>query len=83
MKANISLDDELMGRIDEYAAANFMTRSGFISFACNQYLNELAVSKALSDMALSMRKIADSGKVDAQTMQELKQFEKIVEMISA
>ena len=36
MKVNISLDDELMKRLDDYADRNYMSRSGLISLACTQ-----------------------------------------------
>ena len=40
MKVQVSLDEKLVERIDSYAAENYMSRSGFISFATSQYLNQ-------------------------------------------
>lgn len=45
MKVTISIDDALMERIDNYADENFMSRSGFITFACNEYLKQQEVFK--------------------------------------
>lgn len=77
MKVNVSLDDELMVRIDNYADNNYMSRSGFISLACTQYLNSMEVMMLVKDMALAMRKIADSGTVDDATIKKLEDFERI------
>lgn len=40
MKVQVSLDEKLVERIDNYAFANYMSRSGLISFATTQYLNQ-------------------------------------------
>lgn len=77
MKINISLDDDLVQRIDSFADSNYMSRSGFISFACTQYLNSAEVIVMVKDMSLAMRKIADSGKIDSETMEQLKDFERL------
>lgn len=81
MKVNIALDDELMKRIDDYADKNYMSRSGFISFATTQFLNSHEIMLAISDMAISMRKIADTGKVDHETIEQLEDFERVAKMI--
>lgn len=81
MKINISLDDELVKRIEEYADRNYMSRSGCISFACTQFLNQADAVRAVKDLSVTMRKIADAGKVDNQTLEELEDFERIANML--
>ena len=82
MKVTISLDDELMSRIDCYADEMFMKRTGVISLACVQYLNAYEGIKAIKDMALAMRKIADKGEVDEETRQQLEDFERAAKMLA-
>lgn len=82
MKVQISLDDELMKRVDEYADQNYMSRSGLISLATTQYLNAADVTKAIKDMSLCMRKIADTGKVDHETMEQLEDFERLCKILA-
>jgi metal-responsive CopG/Arc/MetJ family transcriptional regulator len=77
MKVNITLNDELVSRIDCYADDNYMSRSGLVSLACTQFINQADVTKAIKDMALSMRKIADTGIVDAETKEKLEDFERL------
>jgi metal-responsive CopG/Arc/MetJ family transcriptional regulator len=81
MKVGIALDDELMKRIDAYADENYMSRSGLISLACTQFLNAADVTKAIKDMALAMRKIADTGNIDNETMKQLEDFERLSKIL--
>lgn len=83
MKVNITLDDELLTRVDTYADRNYMSRSGLLSLAVTQYLNSNEMVLAISDMALSMRKIADAGKVDHETIEQLEDFERLAKMLVA
>lgn len=81
MKVQITLDDALMKRVDAYADENYMSRSGLLSLAATQYLNAVDVTKAIKDMAVSMRKIADNGTVDHETMEQLEDFERLSKML--
>lgn len=82
MKVQVSLDEKLVERIDNYADANYMSRSGLISFATSQYLNQTDVMLMVKDMALTMRKIAEKGTVDHDTMEQLEDFERLCKMIT-
>ena len=77
MKVTITLDDELMERIDAYADANYMSRSGLISLSCTQMLNAADVTKAVLEMSLAIKKIADKGEVDEETRTQLEDFERL------
>ena len=83
MKINISLDDELVKRIETYADNNYMSRSGFISLACTQYLAQADVVTAIKTLTLAMQKIADTGTVDKETMQQLEDFERLSKLLVA
>jgi metal-responsive CopG/Arc/MetJ family transcriptional regulator len=81
MKVQITLDDALMERVDAYADENYMSRSGLLSLAVTQYLNAAEVTKAIKEMAVCMRKIADNGTVDHETMKQLEDFERLSKML--
>lgn len=81
MKIGITLDDNLVDRMDEYANANYMSRSGLISLSVSQFLNAAEVTKSISDIALCMRKIADTGTIDEETRRELEDFERLSKML--
>ena len=81
MKINISLDDELVQRIENYADANYMSRSGFISLACTQYLASADVITAVKSLSLACRKIADTGEVDEETQKKLDDYERLANLL--
>lgn len=81
MKINISLDEELVKRIESYSDANYMSRSGFISLACTQYLAQADVVTAIKTLTLALQKIADNGTVDHDTMEQLEDFKRIADLL--
>ena len=80
MKVQISLDDKLMKRADTYADLNYLSRSGLISLALTNYLNTNDVVQAIQNMSLAMKKIADTGNIDGEIMQQLEDFERMSKM---
>lgn len=80
-KINISINDELLKRVDDYASKTYISRSGLIAFACNQYLNSHELILALKSISLSMKKIADNGTVDEESLNEIRDFERLVGML--
>lgn len=81
MKVNITVDDALMERIDNYAKKNYLSRSGLMALACNEYINTREIMMLVKDMSLAMRKIADTGNIDAKTFEQLKEFERLAKFI--
>lgn len=81
-KVQISIDDKLLERIDNYADSNYTSRSGLISFGMAEYLNSREVVGLVKDMSLAVRKIADNGVVDDETMEQLEDFERICKMLT-
>lgn len=83
VKVNVTLDANLLARADEFADDNYLTRSGLLSLALTQYLNQNSVTKALTDLAVSMRRIADNNNnISDEDMRTLKEFEQIANLIA-
>lgn len=81
IKVNVTLDEELMRRVDEYAEENYFNRSSLVSLATTQFLNAADVTKAIRDMAFAMRKIADNGEIDDESRRQLEDFERLSRML--
>lgn len=81
MKVQVSLDDKLMDRVDAYAKSNYMSRSALISLATTEYLNHSDVIIVIKDIGLCMRKIADNGSVDDETLKELEDYERLCKVL--
>lgn len=82
MKINISMNDELVTRLDKYADDNYTTRSGLITTALTQYLNGKEMVLAIKQMGLAMKRISESGEIDNQTQRELEDFERLCQMFA-
>lgn len=81
-KVQISIDNDLLARIDKYADSNYMSRSGFISLATSQYLQNADTVKAIKELTACMRRIADNGNIDAQSKKELEEFETFARLLA-
>lgn len=81
VKFNISADENLIARADAYAEKNYMTRSGLVSLALTQFLNQNDIVQAVQDIAFYMRKIADNKTLSEEELNELKDFETLAKML--
>ena len=81
-KVQISVDDELLKRVDNYSERNYLSRYGLFTLAASQFLNQAEVSSAIKDMAFCMRKIADTGSVDEETQKQLEDFERLAQLLT-
>lgn len=75
MKLGVSLNDELVERIDNYAERNYMSRSGAISVACSTYLNSQEIMFLVRDMSLAFQEIAKNGSIDDENMKQLEKLQ--------
>lgn len=82
MKINISLDDELLHRADAYADANYMTRSGLLTQALVQYLNQNETVAAIKALSLAVQKMADEQTVDAETLRAIEDFQRVASLLA-
>lgn len=85
-KLNITLQDELIERMDAFTKRNSMTRSGLIATAVAQYLNAIEsipnVNKVLALMG-SLAKRAAHGEINSEEydreLQELERMQFLLE----
>jgi len=75
-KINISIDDDLLTRLDSYVDNNYLTRSGLIAIALNNYLTQKEAISAVKKLAIAFEQIAATGKIDEATMKQLSDFSK-------
>lgn len=81
IKVNITIDEDLMKRADNFADENYMSRSGLLSLALTQYLNQNDVVRYVRDISLAMRKIADNKDLTEDEINNLKDFENFSKML--
>lgn len=59
MRLNISIDENLVPKIDEVAKEMGLSRSAFLSVAVNQYIMQNDAMKMMSDMPALMQKLEE------------------------
>ena len=80
-KINITIDDELLKRVDDYSDSNFSTRSGLISQSVKQFLDTQDVMEAVKRISYSMQIIAEKNVIDEDSQKELEHFKVLAEML--
>ena len=81
-KVQISIDETLLKKLDDYADRSFCTRSGAIAMAVSQLVMQDELQRAIRTMAMAMQRIAENNEIDEQSKQELAQFQAVAAMIS-
>lgn len=81
MKVQISVDDELMAKVDQAIEAMHVNRSGYFSMAVAQQVQTWEMVNAIKLMSFSIKKIADTGVVDDETRHQIEDFERLVKMV--
>lgn len=71
MKVQITMDDVLARKLDDFANRNYTSRSGVVSLAVSQYLQADEVRQAIVCLSVAAQKIADTGTVDEDTLRQI------------
>lgn len=81
-KIGITMDDELLSRLDQVADEQYSTRSGLITLCVLNYLNSIEVQKAFGKTSLALDRISKLGFIDKKTLQELEDIKRLLELVS-
>lgn len=58
-KLNVTIREDLLERMDNYARSNGMTRSGLISISVTQYLNAVDAAPSVTKLLNAMAAVTD------------------------
>lgn len=78
MKVSLNVPDDLLKRVDSFSEANFVSRSLFVTLAMKEYLDNHQLEGAILSLSFSLRKIADSGVVDEDLIQQLEDLKRLI-----
>ena len=81
-KISISINEDLLSRLDKSAAETYSSRSGFISQAVLQYLTSIEIPNIMSNMYVVMQKIADNNEIDEETKKQLQDFQALAKALN-
>lgn len=82
MKLQVSLDDDLVNRIDSYADSHYMSRSGLITLSMQQFLLAEETKNVLRSMDSTLNRIADMGKIDEESKRQLEELARFCKFIA-
>lgn len=80
-KITISLQDELLEKLDNHCKNNFTSRSGFISQSINNTLLTFEIPEALNKICFLFEQVAKDKEIDEKTMQDLLKIKTIAEVL--
>lgn len=81
MKINISVNDELLKRVDEYAERNYTNRSAVFAQGANAILLQDLIPYQLGQIAVAFKRIADNNAIDEESKKQLEEFSKLAELL--
>lgn len=82
MKVQVSLDDELVQRIDLCAESMYTSRSGFIAMSCVQFLNQNELIAAINRMSYAFKMAAEKGYLEQEAVKQWEEMERLFSMIA-
>lgn len=74
-KVNITMDDELLAAVDDYCDKNYLNRSGLISQAVVNVINQQKMIDAISTLSVALRTAVEKGDIDEETRKQIESFE--------
>lgn len=77
MKVQISMPDELLKKLDDYADQNYTTRSGAITMMVNNYLVSRQLSVQMQQVTDALTKMAAGGQLSEAEQQQLLGFQQL------
>lgn len=83
MKLTVSLNDDLVTQIDEYAKKHYCTRSSVLAQGSSQLIMQARFSDALVSLSNTMERIAESGVIDESAKAELAEFKALMKMFGS
>lgn len=82
MKVQISIDDALMNKVDDYAKSHYLTRSGMFSMVLAQYLDYQDIMQGFGKMFGLMSDLSATTEIDEKTQDKLTVLKDIYEGMS-
>lgn len=74
MKVQISVNDDLLKKVDEYCERNYSNRSAVFAQGANTLILQESIPYYLSEIAVAFKTISDKNEIDEDSKKKLEQF---------
>ena len=81
MKVQITMPDELLAKLDDYADRNYTSRSGAITMMVNNYLVSRELTLQMQQVTEALTKMAAGGQLSEAEQQQLLGFEQMAKLL--
>lgn len=81
-KLNITIQDDLLAQLEEYADKTAQTKSGFIATSVRTYIDSLRYFSMLSEMENAFKRLGTNGNNDTETIDELNRMISTLSLIT-
>lgn len=81
-KVNISIDDGLLKRVDDYAAENYTSRSGVFTMAANEFLSQRDYLLFVKKLSFALDKIAETNTLSEEDKKLLEDFQRYTKIFT-
>lgn len=85
-RTNVTVPDELLSRIDNYAKENYQSRSSVMCQACDQFLTAKEMQKMFGELNKLLSAMSDrfkeDGTIDEETFKKVDELLALTRMIS-
>lgn len=82
-KINITMNDGLLAELDALAKKNYSSRSGMISIALANYIQQQRISDGLISVSAALQRIAETGVMSDKDKEDLEAFTKFIDLYNA
>ncbi len=81
-KVMITVDEDLLRDVDDYCDKNYLNRSAFFNQSVSEKINTQKLINAISDVAIAMKRVAESGDVDKDFEQKYQTFKSVAQIFT-
>ena len=83
MKITMNINDDLLSRVDNYARANYLTRTSVFSMAVSQFLLSQELPTMMANLNNAMLKIAETGEITEEQQKAIDMMDALCTAINA
>lgn len=83
MKITMNINDDLLSRVDNYARANYLTRTSVFSMAVSQFLLSQELPTMMANLNNAMLKIAETGEITEEQQKAIDMMDALCTALNA
>lgn len=79
-RIQISLNEKLLVRVDNFCEKNYLTRSGFLAMCCTQFLDGQEILEQMGAITEILNKFSNDQELTSDELEKLESYQKLCDM---